>query len=232
MNDNPYFQTHAEDYAEQIMEIQPELYQNTGRLLNQWLPSGGCVLDAGNGGVINYDITRLAQLDCIDLVVSQKAIKKYADHPNVRFLQGNILNLEGVSSGTYDAVIVQAVIHHLAGKTYKRTCAQVRTAMAECLRILKPGATLLIMESTVVPWFAAIERFVYPLMQAFFAICRFGDVYQFSPGSLGHLLENLDGATLLSTEPVEVGRFIWIMGKRIPRKLTPCGMTFYRIIKH
>ena len=136
MNDNPYFCTHAEDYAEQIMEIQPELYQNTGRLLNQWLPSGGCVLDAGNGGVINYDITRLAQLDCIDLVVSQKAIKKYADHPNVRFLQGNILNLEGVSSGTYDAVIVQAVIHHLAGKTYKRTCAQVRTAMAECLRIL------------------------------------------------------------------------------------------------
>ena len=190
------------------------------------------MLDAGNGGVINYDITRLAQLDCIDLGVSQTAINKYADHPNVRFLQGNILNLEGVSSGTYDAVIVQAVIHHLAGKTYKRTCAQVRTAMAECLRILKPGATLLIMESTVVPWFAAIERFVYPLMQAFFAICRFGDVYQFSPGSLGHLLENLDGATLLSTEPVEVGRFIWIMGKRIPRKLTPCGMTFYRIIKH
>lgn len=28
MNDNPYFHTHAEDYAEQIMTIQPELYQN------------------------------------------------------------------------------------------------------------------------------------------------------------------------------------------------------------
>lgn len=81
--------------------------------------------------------------------------------------------MEDVLSGTYDAVIVQAVIHHLADTTYKRTCAQVRTAMAECLRILKPGATLLIMESTVAPWFAAIERFVYPLMQAFFAICRF-----------------------------------------------------------
>lgn len=53
MSDNPYFQSHSEDYAEQIMAIQPELYQNTGRLLNQWLPSGGRVLDAGNGGVIN-----------------------------------------------------------------------------------------------------------------------------------------------------------------------------------
>lgn len=231
MNNNPYFQAHAEDYAEQIMAAQPEFYQNAGRLLDQWLPAGGRVLDVGNGGVINYDHTRLARLDCVDLVVSQNAVRKYADCPDIHFLQGDILNPKGFPSGAYDAVIVQTVIHHLAGKTYAKTCSRVNTAMVNCLSLLKPGGTLLIMESTVTPWFSAVERLVYPLMQAFFAVCRFGRVYQFSPGALKRLLQGLDGASMLSSERVEVGRFIWIMGKRVPRRLTPCGVTFY-VLKH
>lgn len=227
MNSNHYFASHAESYAERITSIQPEFYQNAGRLLNAYLPDGGRVLDIGNGGVINYDYSRLAHLDCADLAVSQTAAQKYAACPNIRFIQGDVLNLPETLSASYDVVIMQAVIHHLAGATYKETLARINTAVAECLRVLRPGGLLLIVESTVVPWFETAERFTYPLMQAFFALCRFGHVYQFSPQSLARLLRVQDHTEFLLQEKVEVGRSIWIMGKSIPARLTPCGATFY-----
>lgn len=231
MSGAPYFESHAESYADQIMSVQREFYENAGKLLNSRLPQGGRVLDIGNGGVINYDHARLSRLDCADLTVSQTAVRKYAACPNIRFLRGDIFNLSGLPSGSYDAVIVQAVIHHLAGPSFQDTRSRVSSAMAECLRVLRDGGLLFIMESTVVPWFERVERLLYPLMQAFFTLCRFGRVYQFSPKSLAALLSRLDGAELLSSENVEVGRFIWIMGRRIPRKLTPCGVTFYVLKK-
>lgn len=232
-NDMPktYFDSHSEDYAEQIMATQPVFYENSGRLLNAQLPAGGAVLDIGNGGVINYNYSRLARLDCGDLVVSQQAIEKYREIPNIRFFQADVLDLANIPSNCYDAVVVQCVIHHLAGASFSDSCSRVNAAVAECLRVLKPGGKVLVMESTVTGWFERVERFLYPLMQAFFLLCRFGRVYQFSPKSLERLLSQAAGAQLLSSEKVDIGPHIWIMGKRIPTKITPCGVTFFVLEK-
>lgn len=226
-----YFDVHSEDYAEQIMATQPAFYQNAGALLDGQLPEGGMVLDIGNGGVINYDHKRLAQLDCGDLVVSMQASKKYSAFPNIRFFQADILDLADIPSSHYDAVVIQCVIHHLAGESFSSSCERVNAAVAECLRVLKPGGRLLVIESTVAGWFETVERALYPLMQAFFLLCRFGRVYQFSQKSLQRLFTQVSGASLLSSEKVEVGPHIWIMGKRVPTRATPCGAAFFVLQK-
>lgn len=226
-----YFDSHAEDYAEQITATQPQFYRNAGAILNSHLREGDAVLDIGNGGVINYDYERLARLDCADIVLSRSAMEKYKDCGNIRFFQADVTDMSETPSGSYDVVIMQAIIHHLAGKTYAETYARVSAAIRECGRVLKPGGKLLIVESTVTGWFCSLERLLYPAMQLFFRICKFGCVFQFSPRSLRALLDGVSGVEVLSEENVPIGPHIWIMGKKVPTIVTPCGATFYLLQK-
>lgn len=226
-----YFDTHSDDYAEQILATQPAFYENAALLLNANLHAGETVLDIGNGGLINYDYKRLEHLDCADIVVSERAVEKYKAEPNIRFFYADILKLDNVADESYDVVIIQAVIHHLAGKTWNETYARVSGAIEACARLLKPGGKIMIIESTVAPWFERMERALYPLMQLFFTACRFGGVYQFSPLALQKLLEKTKGVQLMGVKPIGVGPRIWIMGRGVPTRLTPCGATFYILEK-
>lgn len=228
-----YFESFVDEYADEIVAIQPEFYKNAGKLLNNALSNvkeGGKVLDIGNGGVINYDFSRIGELVCADLSVSGKAVEKYAKYDNVRFCEGNMLNLEQFGDNMFDAVIVQTVIHHLAGKSFKQTEINVARGIEECMRVLKPGGRLLIVESTVVPWFEMIERVLYPFMQLFFKIIHFDTVYQYSASSL---LKKVLGMELNVLEHcnIETDKYIWLCRKKILTKITPCGAYWILIEK-
>lgn len=231
-DEKTWFDSHSDIYADQIMSIQRTFYENAAALLNPYLPEDGVVLDLGNGGVINYDFRRLRQLDCADIVVNRSMAERYADQKKIRFFQADATNLAAVDSECYDAVILQTVIHHLAGPTYRKTIRRVRSAIDECRRVLRPGGKLLIVESTVAPWFHAVERAVFPAMELFFRLCRFGYVYQFSPAALRRLLTGTEGLELTCSEMVDVGPNIWIMGHSVPTRLTPCGVCFYALQKN
>lgn len=219
--DNLYWDRIAEDYADEILSIQPEFYKNSAQLINASLKGCNDVADIGNGGVINYNISQLRRLDCIDLSLSQKAINRYEKISNVHFKSGNIMDLCSISDCTYDAVIVQAVIHHLAGSTLKQTHKNVEQALKECMRILKPGGKLLIVESTVVPWFECIEKVFYRPMQLFFRLVKFDSVYQFSNTSLIAFIRGLN-LPLVHTCEIPLDKYIWLMKHKVLTKLTPC----------
>lgn len=193
-NENIYWDRIAEEYADEIMAIQPTFYRNCGKLINSHLRRGYVVADIGNGGVINYNFSELERLDCIDLTTSNKAIEKFKNNENIRFVQGNVFHLDEVEDATYDRVIMQCVIHHLAGENYNKTESNTIRAINECIRVLKPGGQLLILESTVKPWFEKLERVFYPQMQLFFKLIKFDTVYQYSAWSLLKLIrENVGG---------------------------------------
>lgn len=228
---NSYFESHTADYAEQIMAIQPEFYNNSKKIINTYMRPKSMVLDIGNGGVIHYDYTMLNRLDCADLVVSTAAVKKYEKAENIRFFKADILNLSEIEDNIYDTVIIQTVIHHLAGTTYAKTVLNVHKSIQEVIRVTKPGGNILIIESTVCRWFELIERILYPIMQLFFRICKFGLVYQFSAKSLLQVISNMHIGCLSDIQPVSIGPRIWIMGKSIPTCLTPCSAVFLKIHK-
>lgn len=225
-----YFDTHAESYAEEIMAIQPVFYENTAKLINSAIRCSASVLDIGNGGVVNYAFSHLERLVCGDLTVSQRAARKYEQFENISFVEADILKLHGYSDGEFDTVIVSAVIHHLAVSTLSETHETVDRAIKECLRVLKPGGRLLIIESTVNRAFEIAERLLYPVMQAFFKAVKFDTVYQYSARSLLKKLSAL--GLVVEHARIDVGPYIWIMGKKLPTFLMPCGAVWVVMEKH
>lgn len=219
-----YFESFVDEYADEIVSIQPEFYKNAGRLIDNALRSLGdrnTVLDIGNGGVINYNFHHLDKLVCADLSVSPKAQKKYEKFHNIKFCEANMLDLSQFEANTFDAVIIQTVIHHLAGKTLRQTEENVSKGLKECFRILKMGGALLIVESTVSRWFEILERICYPFMQLFFCLIRFDTVYQYSAHSLLRKLHNLN-YEIEEEKEIELDKYIWLCRKKVLTKITPC----------
>lgn len=230
MRPNEYFDRNGDNYADEIMAIQPKFYENTAKLINNATKNSSQVLDIGNGGVINYEFDHFDKLVCGDLFVSQIASKRYEACCNVEFVKADILNLQNFADDSFDTVIISAVIHHLAGSTLKRTHENTCKAISECLRVIKQGGGLLIIESTVSRWFEVVEKLLYPIMQLFFKICKFGNIYQYSVKSLYDRLDRLC-CNLTECSRIDIGPYIWIMGKKIPTCLTPCRAVWIRIIK-
>lgn len=220
-DENTYWDKIAEEYADEIMAIQPDFFRNSAMLIDTELKPDLYVADIGNGGVINYKYENLKRLDCIDLSTSKSAIEKYKDALNIKFKRGNILHMSDIENETYDCVIVQCVIHHLAGEDFYATKRNTVNAINECMRILKPNGKLLIVESTVVPWFEKVERCLYGLMQWFFRVIRFDAVYQYSAPSIIRLIRS-QGLKITDTQMIEIGKYMWLLKHKVPNKLTPC----------
>lgn len=223
MNEN-YFEEFKDEYAEEIEAIQPQFYKNAAAHINDILGrlSNDCkCLDIGNGGVINYDSDKIGELICADLSVSDKAVMRYADKKNIKFVAGNMLDLKEYEDDSFDAIIVQTVIHHLADRKLEQTEKNVEIGIRECMRVLKPGGRLLIVESTVVCWFEKLERVFYSLMQLAFKIIHFDTVYQYSYASLLRKVKMMD-LNVEETAEVELDKYIWLLRKKVLTKITPC----------
>ena len=219
-----YFESFVDEYADEIVSIQPEFYKNAGNHINKALSSlgkKGTVLDIGNGGVINYDFSHLNKLVCADLSVSPKAQKRYEKFENIKFCEANMLDLSQFEDNIFDAVIIQTVIHHLAGKTMRQTEENVSIGLKECFRILKMWGALLIVESKVIRLFEIFEKMCYPLMQLFFYLIRFDTVYQYSAQSLLKKIHKMS-FEVEDEKEIELDKYIWLCRKKILTKLTPC----------
>lgn len=187
------------------------------------------MLDIGNGGIINYEYSELKKLVCADISVSDKIQQAYKNVPNIEFVETNILDMAIFEDGSFDNVVVQKVIHHLAEDSYKKTRINCMRAMRECIRVLKPGGTLIICESTVSRWFECLEIIFFKLMLKCCDLVKFDRVYQYSPKSLEKLLtkELSDIATLETVSDIGTGQHVLFLGRKFPARLLPCSVTFY-----
>ncbi|SEA32642.1 class I SAM-dependent methyltransferase [Selenomonas ruminantium] len=191
------------------------------------------MLDIGNGGIINYDYSEIKELLCADISVSKKVRDLYKDVHNISFVESNIMDMNNIEAGKFDAVIVQKVIHHLAEDSYGKTRENCIKAVRECIRVLKPGGTLIVCESTVKRWFECLEIVFFKLMFLCCDLINFDRVFQYSPHSLGRLMsENLkDVADLERVEDIGLGEHVLFLGKKFPSWIMPCSVTFYLVRK-
>ncbi len=228
---NTYFKKNIDNYAEEIMSIQPTFYKNSAKIINKFINSGDYVIDVGNGGVINYNLKPIESLICADLEYNELAVERYKLESKVKFIEADVLKMDEFVYDKFDIVILQTVIHHLAGKTYKETEHNTLVALKQCLKVLKRNGKLIIVESTVEPWFEMIERCLYLPMQLFFCITKFGYTYQYSKTSLIKLVKTINDINVLEYGKVDIGKSIWVMGKKIFRKFTPLGASYIIIEK-
>ncbi len=113
-------------------------------------------LGCGTGALTRYLLElrpglRLVGLDVSPICV-QQAIERFQDHPHALFQVGNAYELP-LREGIADAVAGASVIHHL----------DVKRALRECYRILKPGGLLWFSEPNMMNPQVAFEKNIHAI---------------------------------------------------------------------
>lgn len=177
------------------------------------------LLDVGNGGVFDYDTTKVRSIVAVDLFLDRLPASQFP--PNVTPRKGDALSLDE-EPDSYDAVLQALLFHHLVGARAEDLLVNVRRAIAEAKRVLRSGGRLVVAESCVPRWFYGVERAMFrplkavartrllgghpPVLQLPFALVQ--DV----------IAEQLEIERAYRVQP---GRWTTQFGRRWPMALTP-----------
>jgi SAM-dependent methyltransferase len=140
---------HGRDVAEL------DTYRRIREAVTRELAGTERLLDVGNGGVFDYDTTVVHEIVAVDLFLDQVPAAGFP--PNVTPRKGDALALDEPDE-SYDAVLEALLYHHLVGSRPADSIANVRRAIGEAERVLRPGGRLVVAESCVPPWFYGLER--------------------------------------------------------------------------
>lgn len=177
------------------------------------------LLDVGNGGVFGYDTSAIREVVAVDLFLDRLPRSHFP--ANVTPRTGNALELDEADA-CYDVVLEALLYHHLVGDDPEKMVTNVRVAIAEATRVLKPGGRLIVVESCVPRWFYAIEK---PLFRPLVAVSR-TRLLGGHPATIQipfELLTSLVGERLEigSAYKIPPGRWTTQFGRRWPSALTP-----------
>ena len=177
------------------------------------------LLDVGNGGVFEYDTTRVGEIVAVDLFLDELPPSHFPE--NVTARTGDALSLEEPDA-SYDVVLEALLYHHLVGTRPSDSTANIRRAISEAARVLRPGGRLVVAESCVPPWFYAFERAMFRPLVALAKTPLLGGhpaVLQLPFGLLVQLVgERLE---VEKAERIPMGRWLTQFGRRWPTALTP-----------
>jgi SAM-dependent methyltransferase len=143
---------HARDVAEL------DTYRNIRDAVTRELAGTEQLLDVGNGGVFDYDTDQVGEIVAVDLFLDQLPASHFP--PNVTPRRGDALDLDE-ADGSYDVVLEALLYHHLVGRRPADSIANIRRAVAEAERVLRPGGRLVVAESCVPRWFYGFERVMF-----------------------------------------------------------------------
>jgi ubiquinone/menaquinone biosynthesis C-methylase UbiE len=202
-------------YVQNVSELDTyrRLREETDRRLND----PGLLLDIGNGGVFDYDVTKARKLTALDLFLDADTAPVQA--PNIEYVRGSALDLP-FGDASFDTVFMSMLLHHLTGGTVAETRLNVRKAIAECARVAKPDGRVVIVESCVPAWFYAFERIAYrPACATVGRLIEHPMTLQHTARSLTDMLNSHFSRVV--DDPIPKGRWVLQFGYRVPSVLTP-----------
>jgi SAM-dependent methyltransferase len=204
-------------WAQQISEI--DTYRLIRAAIEAEVAGTGRLLDVGNGGVFEYSPELVDSIVAVDLFLSQIPAEEFPE--NVVARDGDALSLNEPDEA-YDAVLHSFLYHHLVGDTPRALLGNVRRAIAEAERVLKPGGRLIVPEGCVPRWFYAVEKVTFRPLVGLSKTRLLGG----HPATL--LMPFEDVASLVGerleverAERIPVGRWVSHFGRRWPAGLTP-----------
>lgn len=177
------------------------------------------MLDVGNGGVFEYDTNLVEEVVAVDLFLDSLPPERFP--ANVTPRNGDALDLDEADA-SYDAVLQALLYHHLVGVDAEGMVVNVRRAIAEAVRVLKPGGRLIVAESCVPAWFYPIEKLLFKPLVALSKTPLLGGHPATIQLPFEHLV-SLVGERLEVERAYEIppGRWTTQFGRRWPVALTP-----------
>lgn len=176
------------------------------------------LLDIGNGGFFNYDISNISRVVALDLFLDES--KDYG--ANVTAIKGDALNFrihKGSETEKFDTIIVQMLIHHLCGNSPEESLRNLDSLLAQCREHLSENGKLIIIESTVNPWFYVIEKFLFRLLNPIWFFPH-PLVIQHTPTAILSAAKNA-GLKVAEFSTIKKGKWVLQFGLLFPSALTP-----------
>lgn len=203
-------------YVQAVSEL--ETYRHIREAINAELTGASRVLDIGNGGVFDYDTSLAGQIVAVDLFLD--AVDQASLPQNVEARKGNVLALEEDLSN-FDVVLFVMLLHHLTGERAADTEELVQRALLQAHRALAPHGRLVVVESCVPRWFAAVETALFPVVKMA-SDRRLIDHPPTNQLPASRILElMLENFRIERYEKIPCGRYVLQFGRRWPTKLTP-----------
>lgn len=222
-----FFLGEHESYKQKVGSI--DTYATISGAVTEALRGIDRLLDIGNGGVFDYDTGAVGEITGLDLFLDWLP----SDMPlpgNVRLVKGSALDIPA-SLSDFDGVVMVMLIHHLTGHTVDDCLQNVRRAIAEAHRALRPGGRLVIMESCVPPWFYAFERLVYrPAAFVIEKTITHPPTIQYPRGVLLSMLREA-GFADATARAIPKGRYVLQYGVKVPSWLTPVQPVLFSATK-
>src|SRR5260221_7081405 len=120
-----YFLENITAYRDSVAKL--DTYEVIRREVSAAVAGIDRLLDIGNGGVFDYDTSRVREIVALDLFFSKIPIEILADifPPNVKPKTGSALQIPE-PDGQFDGVLMVMLIHRLVGDTVAQCRANVR----------------------------------------------------------------------------------------------------------
>jgi SAM-dependent methyltransferase len=217
-----FFRDNLASYGRKIQDL--DTYAIIRMSINDALKGINRLLDIGNGGVFDYDITLIPNILALDLFLDDIDTSSYPS--SISFKTGSALNIPEAND-SFDGVIMVMLLHHLVGKTVDESLRNVRVAIHEAVRVLRPGGKLIIVESCVPKWFYAFEKAIFPLASRLINLVLSHPVtIQYPVG----LIAEIASADSLHIEVLRIPKGRWVLqyGYKFPSILTPVNP--YRMV--
>jgi SAM-dependent methyltransferase len=151
-----FFLDHHLDYKSKVAAL--ETYRNIFREVSAAVDGADVLVDIGNGGVFDYDTTRVSRILAVDLMFTPDFNEPMP--ANAEAMLGSALDLP-IADGQAGMALMTMLLHHLTGPDVEATRKNLTKAISEAARILRPGGKIVIMESCVPEWFFAFEKVIY-----------------------------------------------------------------------
>lgn len=205
-----------EDYSSRVSRMRT--YRNIRGAIDESIIDVNRLLDIGSGGVFDYNVQLVPEIVGIDLFLDLES--QISTPINVTLKSGNALNLPE-DSQTYDGVLIALVLHHLTEESAGPMMDNVRRALAEAKRVLRPGGQLIVVESCVAKWFYLLEKVLFrPLvLLSRTRVMRHPPTMQLPIHVLEQLVAEEFGSVKIKRIPL--GPTILQFGRKWPSLLTP-----------
>jgi SAM-dependent methyltransferase len=210
-----FFRDRLDDYRGSVNTL--DTYKQIRAAINEKLQGMGRLLDVGNGGTFDYDITLARELVAVDLFLEELP---HGSLPlGVLAKNGSALDLP-FPDESFDGVLIVMVIHHLIGRSVSESLLNAKQAVREALRVLAPGGKLIVVESCVPAWFYLFERTIFaPATKLINMFLDHPATLQFTPAIIAGLIEGCGIAA--EVMPIPLGRWVLQYGFKYPSALTP-----------
>jgi SAM-dependent methyltransferase len=156
-----YFQKIYADYQTSVEKAPVlDVHQRIKRVIEPRL--AGIVVDVGSGGDTRHRSPAITALISVDNVLE---FLQHAKDPAALNAAGDVRALP-FKKESVDRIVIQFVVHHLTDEGLAGTLRNVKAAISESARILKPGGRIFIVDSMTWRPLDMLQRAVYPMSRA------------------------------------------------------------------